>query len=78
MVIYGVFSFCLKFVNKIKYYIFWDGKMKEVNRNIKKLIDYLKFVRLKGYVKKNKLNFKKDEDLVKVLVYYESSMMKNK
>lgn len=52
--------------------------MKEVNRNIKKLIDYLKFVRLKGYVKKNKLNFKKDEDLVKVLVYYESSMMKNK
>ncbi len=75
---YGASSSRSKFVNKTKYYIFRDGKMKEVNRNTKKLIDHLKSARLKGYVKKNKLNLKKDEDLVKALAYYESSMMKNK
>lgn len=75
---YGASSTRSKFVNKTKYYIFQDGKMKEVSRNTKKLIDHLKSARLKGYVKKNKLNLKKDEDLVKALAYYESSMMKNK
>lgn len=75
---YGSSSTRSKFVNKTKYYILRDGKMKEVTRNTKKLIDHLKSARLKGYVKKNKLNLKKDEDLVKALAYYESSMMKNK
>ena len=75
---YGASKSRSKFVNKTKYYIFKDGKMKEVTRNNKKLVDHLKSARLKSYVKKNKLNLKKDEDLVKALAYYESSMMKNK
>ncbi|MBX2874906.1 MAG: hypothetical protein KTR30_22475 [Saprospiraceae bacterium] len=75
---YGASKSRSKFVNKTKFYIFRDGKMEEVNRNTKKLVEHLKSARLKGYVKKNKLNLKKDEDLVKALAYYESSMMKNK
>jgi len=75
---YGASKSRSKFVNKTKYYIFKDGKMNEVTRNNKKLVDHLKSARLKSYIKKNKLNLKKDEDLVKALAYYESSMMKNK
>lgn len=75
---YGASSSRSKFVNKTKYYIFKDGKMSEATRNTKKLVAHLKSARLKGYVKKNKLNLKKDEDLVKALAYYESSLMKNK
>lgn len=75
---YGASKSRSKFVNKTKHYIFKDGKMTEVTRNNKKLVDQLKSARLKSYIKKNKLNLKKDEDLVKALAYYESSMMKNK
>ena len=75
---YGASKSRTKFVNKTKYYIFQDQELKEVTRNTKKLIEHLKSPRLKSYVKKNKLNLKKDEDLAKALAYYESSMMKNK
>ena len=75
---YGASSKRAKFMNKTKFFLFKDGKLHQVNRNNKKLVEFLKSPRLKGYIKKNKLNLKKDEDLVKALAYYESSMMKNK
>lgn len=75
---YGASKSRTKFVNKTKYYIFQDQTMKEVTRNTKKLMEQLKSPRLKSYVKKNKLNLKKDEDLVKALAYYESSLAKKK
>lgn len=74
---YAASSKRAKFMNKTKFYLFKDGKLHQVNRNNKKIIDFLKSPRLKGYLKKNKLNLKKDEDLVKALAYYESSMLKN-
>ena len=75
---YGASKTRSKFINKTKHYVLRDCKLEMVNRNNKKIVDFLKSARLKGYIKKNKLNLKKDEDLVKALAYYESSMMKNK
>lgn len=75
---YGASGKRSKFINKTKFFLFKDGKLHEVNRNNKKIIEFLKSARLKGYLKKNKLNLKKDEDLVKALAYYESSMTKDK
>lgn len=75
---YGASKTRSKFVNKTKFYLFKDGELHEVNRNKKKLVEFLKSARLKSYIKKNKLNIKKDEDLVKALAYYESSMKKKK
>lgn len=75
---YGASKSRSKFVNKTKHFVFKEGKMHEVSRNSKKLVAFLKSPRLKGYIKKNKLNLKKDEDLVKALAYYESSLTKDK
>lgn len=75
---YGASKSRSKFVNKTKYFVFKEDKMHEVSRNSKKLVAFLKSPRLKGYIKKNKLNLKKDEDLVKALAYYESSLTKDK
>jgi|GEM_PF-2132949 len=75
---YGASKSRSKFINKTKYFVFKAGKMHEVSRNSKKLVAFFKSPRLKGYIKKNKLNLKKDEDLVKALAYYEGSLTKNK
>ncbi|MEZ5044950.1 MAG: hypothetical protein R2828_33940 [Saprospiraceae bacterium] len=73
---YGASKFRSKFVNRTKSFLFKDGKLNEINRNNKKVVEFLQSPKLNSYLKKNKLNVKEDADLIKLLAYYESGLKK--
>lgn len=63
-----------KIIESIKYYLFIDGKMNPVKKDKKSLFSILgnKTAELDNYIKANNLNIKDDDDLIKLINYYNS------
>lgn len=71
---YNAYSYTGSFDTKTNYYILKDGTVREVFRSKKKILDFLGSTELAQFVKKEKLNLKKDSDLVKAFEFMESQI----
>jgi len=62
------------FIDKTKYYLVIDGNATAVKNDKKSLLATLsdKETQLEAYIKTNKVDFKKDADLAKLVTYYNS------
>lgn len=73
---YGVSSTSTRFVQKTDTYLWMEGKLMEVKQNKKKIFDAIGSSKLEKYARKQKLNPKKDDELIAILKYYEENLMK--
>jgi hypothetical protein len=71
---YSAYNYSGAFDQKTKYYILQDGQIQEVFRNKKNLLEFFDSKELEQFVKKEKLKFKKDEDLVKAFEFMEERL----
>ncbi len=70
---YSAFKYIGKFNKKSTTYILQDGQLSEVFRGKKKILDFFDSNALAKYVKAEKLNFKRNEDLAKAFKYMEEN-----
>lgn len=69
---YGSATYKDKFIEKTQYYVWKDEKLNEIGRGGKKILSFINSSALNKYVKKQKLNLKRDADLKLALAYYET------
>lgn len=71
---YSAYKYTGAFDKKTKFYILKDGQIQKVFRNKKKILEFFNSKELEQFVKKGKIKFKKDEDLVKAFEFMEERM----
>jgi hypothetical protein len=68
---YNAYKYQGDFEQQTKNYVLRDGQIEEIYRNKKKILSFLDSKELEKFVKEEKLNFKKNEDLIKAFEFYE-------
>lgn len=71
---YSAYKLTGTFDKDTNHYILKDGQMQEVFRNKKKILEFFNSKELEQFVKKEKIKFKKDEDLAKAFEFMEERM----